>query len=158
MFFCINKTQIQWNMSASFHGGVAVGIVVGGKGGGKRKERVIKTVGRKAQQGKLEKTHRDSIFVEFNLKQYFSAYPSIGQRKERILILIFSSIANFLSFCPCKDLSLVYWKDAVYLPFFTVTNSVTKNNLQKKRESTHLREESGQEVNRNLSRNGGGTG
>lgn len=95
-------------MSASFHGGVAVGIVVGGKGGGKRKERVIKTVGRKAQQGKLEKTHRDSIFVEFNLKQYFSAYPSTGQRKERLLILIFSSIANFLSLCPCKDLSLVY--------------------------------------------------
>lgn len=40
-------------MSASFHQGVAVGVVVGGKGGGKRKERVIKTVGRKAQLTKV---------------------------------------------------------------------------------------------------------
>lgn len=53
MFFCINETQIQQNMSASFHQGVAVGIVVGGKEGGKRKERVIKTVGRKAQLTKV---------------------------------------------------------------------------------------------------------
>lgn len=45
MFFCINETQIQQNMSASFHQGVAVGVVVGGKGVGKRKERVIKDGG-----------------------------------------------------------------------------------------------------------------
>lgn len=42
MFFCINETQIQQNMSASFHQGVAVSIAVGGKEGEKKKERVIK--------------------------------------------------------------------------------------------------------------------